>query len=73
MGKVMTRIRVENWLDAELLATGSRKEKPRAVETEALVDTGAVKFYLRSSLIQQLGLRLIGQTLSRTCDFALPR
>jgi len=73
MGKVMTRIRVENWLDAELLATGSRKEKPRAVETEALVDTGAVKFYLRSSLIQQLGLRPIGQTLSRTCDFALPR
>ena len=48
MGKVTTRIRVENWLDAELQATGTRKEKPRAVETGALVDTGAAKFYLIS-------------------------
>ena len=66
MGKVITPIRVENWLDAELVAAGSRKDKPRAVETEALVDTGAVKFYLKSSLIQQLGLRLIGEIRSRT-------
>ena len=66
MGRVTTPIRVENWLDAELLALGTRKEKPRMVETEALVDTGAVKFYLRSSVIQQLGLRLIGEIKSRT-------
>src|SRR2546421_8255560 len=66
MGKVMTPIKVGNWLDAELLALGTRKEKPRTVETEALVDTGAVKFYLRSSVIQQLGLRLIGEIKSRT-------
>jgi predicted aspartyl protease len=66
MGKVTTRIRVENWLDAELVAAGTRKEKPRAVETEALVDTGAVKFYLKSSLIQKLGLRPIGEIKSRT-------
>jgi len=66
MGRVTTPIKVENWLDAELLALGTRKEKPRMVETEALVDTGAVKFYLRSSVIQQLGLRLIGEIKSRT-------
>ena|SRR5207247_403826 len=66
MGKVTARIRVENWLDAEMLAIGARKEQPRAVETEALVDTGAVKFYLRSSVIQQLGLRPIGEIRSRT-------
>ena len=66
MGRVTTPIKVENWLDAELLALGTRKEKPRTVETEALVDTGAVKFYLRSSVIQQLGLRLIGEIKSRT-------
>jgi len=65
-GKVTTRIKVENWLDAELLAVGARKEKPRAVETDALVDTGAVKFYLKSSIIQQLGLRPIGEIKSRT-------
>ena len=66
MGKVTTRIKVENWLDAELLAVGARKEKPRTVETDALVDTGAVKFYLKSSIIQQLGLRPIGEIKSRT-------
>jgi len=65
MGRVTTRIRVENWLDAELLALGARKEKPRVVETDALVDTGAVKFYLKSSVIQQLGLREIGEITSR--------
>src|SRR5437868_9947371 len=66
MGKVTTRIKVENWLDAELLAVGSRKEKPRMVATEALVDTGAVKFYLKSSVIRELGLRPIGEIKSRT-------
>ncbi len=66
MGKVTTRIRVENWLDAELVAVGARKEKPRSIETEALVDTGEVKFYLKSSVIQQLGLRSIGEIRSRT-------
>src|SRR3954466_14892189 len=29
MGKVTARIKVENWLDAELLAIGARKEAPR--------------------------------------------
>src|SRR5438128_12603883 len=66
MGRVTTRIRVENWLDAGMLAVGARKEKPRVVETDALVDTGAVKFYLKSSIIQQLGLRPVGEIKSRT-------
>jgi predicted aspartyl protease len=66
MGKVTAHIKVENWLDAELLAIGARKDAPRTVETEALVDTGAVKFYLQSSLIRQLGLRPIGEIKSRT-------
>src|SRR6266480_2733928 len=66
MGKVTSKIKVENWLDAELLAAGARTEKPRTVETEALVDTGAVKFYLKSSIIRELGLRPIGEIKSRT-------
>jgi len=66
MGKVTTLIKVENWLDAELLAAGARTEKPRSVETDALVDTGAVKFYLKSSIIQRLGLRPIGELQTRT-------
>jgi predicted aspartyl protease len=66
MGKVTARIRVENWLDSELVREGVRKEKPRSIETKALVDTGAVKFYLKSSVIQQLGLHPVGEVKSRT-------
>lgn len=36
------------------------------METDALVDTGAVKFYLKSSVIRELGLREIGEIKSRT-------
>src|SRR5262245_39047303 len=49
-----------------MLAAGIRKEPPRTVVTEALVDTGASRFYLRESVIRQLGLRAIGQLSSRT-------
>ena len=66
MGKVTTQIKVENWLDAELIKAGARKEKPRMIETGALVDTGAVKLYLKSSVIRQLGLHPVGEVKSRT-------
>ena len=66
MGKVIARIKVENWSDTEMVAAGFRKEKPRSVETDALVDTGAVKFYLKTSVIQQLGLRPVGEVKSHT-------
>ena len=35
MGKVVTPIKLENWLDAEMVVAGARKEKPCTVETEA--------------------------------------
>ena len=66
MGKVMTAIKLENWGDIELLAAGKRREPPRSVETEALVDTAATKLYLKRSVIRQLGLRKIGQGTSHT-------
>jgi predicted aspartyl protease len=66
MGKVMTRIKVASWDDLALLANGARTEKPRALETDALVDTGAVKFYLKSSIIRELGLRPVGEVNTRT-------
>ena len=74
MGQVTIKIRARNWLDIEKLALGERREPPRAIATEALVDTGAVKFYLKSSLIQQLGLRPVGQITSRTmANLSIPR
>jgi len=66
MGKVTTRIKVENWFDAELAAAGVRREEPRSLEAEALVDTGAVKFYLQASLVRQLGLHPVGEIRMRT-------
>ena len=66
MGQVNTRIKVANWLDLEKAALGERTDPPRAAEVEALVDTGAVRFYLRSSVVKQLGLRAIRKVTSRT-------
>ncbi|HAB18503.1 MAG TPA: clan AA aspartic protease [Verrucomicrobiota bacterium] len=66
MGRVDTKIRLQNWTDIELVALGKSKRKPRLVEVEALADTGAVKLYLRKSVITQLGLRPIGEVTSRT-------
>jgi predicted aspartyl protease len=66
MGRVIARIKVVNWFDLESLAAGTRTESPRAFETEALVDTGAVKLYLKASLIGELGLRHVGEVQTRT-------
>ncbi|HEV2320140.1 MAG TPA: hypothetical protein VGV18_10345 [Verrucomicrobiae bacterium] len=44
MGKVITLIKVANWEDRALVAALVRKEGPGALETNAIVDTDAVKF-----------------------------
>ncbi|MBI2929025.1 MAG: clan AA aspartic protease [Verrucomicrobia bacterium] len=66
MGRVDTKIKLQNWTDIELLALGMSKRAPRAVEVDALADTGAVKLYLKKSVIERLGLRPIGEVRSRT-------
>ncbi|MBM3879718.1 MAG: clan AA aspartic protease [Verrucomicrobia bacterium] len=66
MGRVMAKIKVQNWGDLELIAAGARTELPRSVDTEALVDTGAGLFYLQTSLVKKLGLRPIDTIRSRT-------
>ena len=66
MGKVTTKIKVQNWDDITLLAAGKRKRAPRTIEAEALVDTGAVKLYLQKSVIESLGLRPIRTLFSHT-------
>jgi predicted aspartyl protease len=66
MGQVNTPIKVANWPGVEKVALGERTESPRTVEAEALVDTGAVRFYLRKSVVKALGLRPIRKVTSRT-------
>ncbi len=66
MGQVTTKINLRNWEDVALIAAGKRKKLPRSLGTDALVDTGAVKLYLKSSVIRALGLRPIQWIISRT-------
>ena len=66
MGKVIEKIKVQNWDDIARVAVGARKTKPRSVHTEALVDTGAGMFYLQRKIVAKLGLRLIDRVRSRT-------
>src|SRR5438067_11910111 len=66
MGRVTIQIKLQNWDDLALLARGKRKRPARLAEVEALVDTGAVKLYLQSEVIERLGLRPIGSVQSRT-------
>ena len=74
MGQVNIPIKVANWLDIERVALGERSEPPRLVEADALVDTGAVRFYLQKSLIKRLGLRQIRKVTSRTmADISVER
>ena len=66
MGKVTIQIKLQNWRDLEQVAKGKRKRAPRMIETEELVDTGAVKLYLQRALIEKPGLRPISEVRSRT-------
>ncbi|MCI0538348.1 MAG: hypothetical protein L0Z50_24335 [Verrucomicrobiales bacterium] len=66
MGQLNIPIKVANWFDLERVALGERSEPARLVETQALVDTGAVRFYLQSSLMRRLGLRPARKVTSRT-------
>ena len=66
MGKVITRIKVQNWEDIARLASGDTEKLPRSFAGEAIVDSGSVHLYLRKSVIQQLGLRQIRTWTSRT-------
>jgi hypothetical protein len=65
MGKVVAKIKLTNYLDLELKRLKLRREKPRTVQTDALVDTGATRLYLKSSVIRALGLRKEGEIVSK--------
>jgi len=56
MGKVIVQLKLTNYSDLILRRLKLAKGKPRAVEVEALVDTGATRLYLKPSVIKKLGL-----------------
>ena len=68
MGKVVVQLKVTNYLETELKSLKLLKRSPRSVETEALVDTGATRLYLKSSVIKALGLKKTGEVDSKTTN-----
>lgn len=68
VGKVIVKIKLTNYFELELSRRKLCKDKPRSVEAEALVDTGATRLYLRSSLIKMLGLRKESEVQSKTTN-----
>src|SRR5271157_3232810 len=68
MGKVIVQVKVTNHADLVVRDLKLSERPPRTVETEALVDSGATRLYLKPSVIQALGLRPTDKIQSRTTD-----
>src|SRR5271170_471179 len=59
MGKVIIKIKLTNLFDWGVQHRKLSTAKPREVEVEALVDTGATRLYLKPSVIRALGLERV--------------
>jgi predicted aspartyl protease len=68
MGKVIIKIKLTNLSDLHVQERKFSKAKPRQVEVEALVDTGATRLYLKPSVIQELGLEKVQTIVSQTSN-----
>lgn len=68
MGKVIAKFTLTNYADLVAKQLKVLKGKPRTVEVEALVDTGATRLYLKPSVIKKLGLSKTGTVKSRTTN-----
>ena len=68
MGKVIVTVKLTNQGDIVAKHRKLTKAKPRVVEVEALVDTGATRLYLKPSVIRALGLAKIDTVISQTTN-----
>ena len=68
MGKVAVTIKLTNLFDLGAQHRKLSKAKPRSVEVEALVDTGATRLYLKPSVIKALGLEKVDEVVSQTTN-----
>ncbi|MSU51150.1 MAG: clan AA aspartic protease [Opitutus sp.] len=69
MRKVFVKLKLTNQADLVLKSRRLLKgRKPRTLEIEALVDTGATRLYLKPSVLRALGLRKSGTVNSRTTN-----
>jgi predicted aspartyl protease len=68
MGTVIVKIKVTNQSDLVVQQRKLSKAKPREVEVEALVDTGATRLYLKRSVIRALGLVKLDTIVAQTTN-----
>ena len=68
MAKVIATFTLTNYADLVAKQLKVLKGKPRTVQVEALVDTGATRLYLKPSIIKKLGLSKTGTVNSRTTN-----
>lgn len=68
MGKVIVKVKLTSLKDLFLKGAGARRTRPRQVEVEALVDTGATRLCLKPSVIEELGLQRVDAVRSRTTN-----
>lgn len=65
MGAVRIKVKLTNAIDEALVSRGMLNPNMlRVCETEALVDTGAVRTVLPILIVEQLGLRIRGQQIA---------
>jgi clan AA aspartic protease len=66
MGAVRVKVKLTNAIDEGLVSRGMLNPNMlRVYETQALVDTGAVRTVLPMSIVEQLGLRIRGQQIAQ--------
>ena len=68
MGKVIIKIKLTNLIDLGAQHRKLSTAKPREVEVEASVDTGATCLYLKPSVIRTLGLEKLDTVISQTSN-----
>jgi clan AA aspartic protease len=68
MGKVIVKVKLTNQGDLVLTQRKLSKVRPRSLEVEALVDTGATRLYLKPSVIEKLGLDPVDTVRSKTTN-----
>ncbi len=66
MGKVTVKFIAVNYDDLSDFVRKLTRRKPRRLQADALVDTGAPRLYLQRQVIETLGLRPVGEITSRT-------
>lgn len=71
MSAVHVKVKLTNAVDEEMIQRGLLNPKLlRVYETEALIDTGAVRTVLPESVAQALGLRIRGQQMAKYANGA---